>query len=172
MGRFKDENGITRIQALLEKAQRLNIKLPPEVIKLANVVSPRIGQLLSAFNALTSSEDTEASIKEDLLEALDFAIEEMEQTTARHQVDSNGDNWASKNIRPWSLFFLLKFCAFLSLAHIFGWGIPLPEKMIGKWIFATEGALFFYFGGREITKMVRGSSSSGGATSKLKFWKR
>ena len=172
MGRYKEENGISRIQALLEKASRLKISLPPEVTRLVGVVSPRIGQLLNAFNALTKDGDTDASLKEDLLEALDFAIEEMEHTSARHQVDSNGDNWASKNIRPWTLFFLLKFCAFLTLAHIFSWGIALPSEIVDKWIFATEGALFFYFGGRELTKMVRSASGSEEKKSKLKFWKK
>lgn len=154
MGRYKDKHGITRLQALIRRAKDVGDKLPPEVVELAGVVSPRLGSLLKAYQALVSSDDVSPTLKQDLLDLLEASIEDMEQITERHSTDSNGDNWASKNIRPYTLFFLLKFNAFLAIGHLFGFTSDIPEQIWEQWAVAMTVGLGFYFGGREIWKIA------------------
>lgn len=154
MGRFKDKYGITRLRALITRAKELGEKLPPEVVELAGVFSPRLSAVLKAYQALTDSKEVSPVVKEDMLELFEQTIEEMQELTERHTTDSTGDNWASKNIRPYTLFFLVKFNAFLAVGHMFGFAKDMPEAIWSHWAVAMTAGLSFYFGGRELTKIV------------------
>lgn len=154
MGKYKDENGITRLQALIDKAKRLGEHLPPEVVKLAGIVSPRLGQVLEAFQALVNDEKVSPMTKEQLLDAFEYAIEELENVSDRHRIDMNADSWLSKNIRPITLLTLLPFCMYLTVAEAMS-KIEVQPEVIENWNTILGQAIIFYFGGREVFKWIR-----------------
>ncbi|MCH2025813.1 MAG: hypothetical protein MK172_08735 [Verrucomicrobiales bacterium] len=153
MGRFKEENGITRLQALINKAKEAGEKLPQELVDLASVVSPRLGSLLKAFTSL--SEDKEASplLREELLAALSVCIEEQKELSDRHKIDASGDNKAAKIIRPYSLAFSLVMTAYLTISKQWKFG-EIDELYFDYWSQAGLLVLGFYFGSRGIEKLV------------------
>lgn len=73
--------------------------------------------------------------------------------TERHAADMASDNAASKNIRPFSLAFLLVVTALLAAADSASTSFTVPER----WVSLYEGLLLlafgFYFGGRSLEKI-------------------
>lgn len=151
---FKEKNGITRLQHIIQRAKELGSYLPEEVWKLAGVISPRIGQLVKAFNLVESDSKVDPMVKEQVLEAIDLAIQEMENVTERHHNDNTSDHAITAYTRPIIAFAITAYVIFEGLSDRFSWGIASPERFT-QMMDIMENVALFFFGGRTAEKIIR-----------------
>ena len=141
-GKYKDKNGTTRVGDALRFLAKQGKAFAPELLELAANVTgvkalDKLGDAIRGDKALTPQD------KDLLLAELnkDIAIEQ--EITKRWEADANSDNYASKNIRPFTLAFLL-FCMFVFImldSSLDGF------KMAPEWIGLLKGLLMTAVGG-------------------------
>ena len=141
-GKYKDKNGTTRVGDALRFLAKQGKAFAPELLELAANVTgvkalDKLGDAIRGDKALTPQD------KDLLLAELnkDIAIEQ--EITKRWEADANSDNYASKNIRPFTLAFLL-FCMFVFImldSALDGF------KMAPEWIGLLKGLLMTAVGG-------------------------
>ena len=141
-GKYKDKNGTTRVGDALRFLAKQGKAFAPELLELASNVTgvkalDKLGDAIRGDKALTPQD------KDLLLAELnkDIAIEQ--EITKRWEADANSDNYASKNIRPFTLAFLL-FCMFVFImldSALDGF------KMAPEWIGLLKGLLMTAVGG-------------------------
>ena len=156
-GKYKDKNGTTRVGDALRFLAKQGKAFAPELLELAANVTgvkalDKLGDAIRGDKALTPQD------KDLLLAELnkDIAIEQ--EITKRWEADANSDNYASKNIRPFTLAFLL-VCMFVFImldSALDGF------KMAPEWIGFTQGFthdcgrwLFCNRGAEKITKDIK-----------------
>ena len=141
-GKYKDKNGTTRVGDALRFLAKQGKAFAPELLELAANVTgvkalDKLGDAIRGDKALTPQD------KDLLLAELnkDIAIEQ--EITKRWEADANSDNYASKNIRPFTLAFLL-ICMFVFImldSSLDGF------KMAPEWIGLLKGLLMTAVGG-------------------------
>jgi hypothetical protein len=156
-GKYKDKNGTTRVGDALRFLAKQGKAFAPELLELAaNVtgvkVLDKLGDAIRGDKALTPQD------KDLLLAELnkDIAIEQ--EITKRWEADANSDNYASKNIRPFTLAFLL-FCMFVFIMLDSALdGFKIAPEWIGllKGLLMTAvGGYFVIRGAEKITKDIK-----------------
>ena len=141
-GKYKDKNGTTRVGDALRFLAKQGKTFAPELLQLAANVTgvkalDKLGEAIKGDKGLTPQD------KDLLLAELnkDIAIEQ--EITKRWEADAKSDNYASKNIRPFTLAFLL-VCMFVFIlldSSLEGF------KMAPEWIGLLKGLLMTAVGG-------------------------
>ena len=104
-GKYKRENGTTRVGDALRWLVKQGKKIAPELLSIAGNVTGIKG--LEELAAAIDNDKTLSEIdKVMLLEELRYDMIEMQEITKRWTADMTSDSWLSKNIRPLSLAFL------------------------------------------------------------------
>lgn len=141
-GKYKDKNGTTRVGDALRFLAKQGKTFAPELLELAANVTgvkalDKLGDAIKGDKALTPQD------KDLLLAELnkDIAIEQ--EITKRWEADAKSDNYASKNIRPFTLAFLL-ICMFVFV--LLDSGLD-GFKMAPEWIDLLKGLLMTAVGG-------------------------
>jgi hypothetical protein len=156
-GKYKDKNGTTRVGDALRFLAKQGKAFAPELLELASNVTgvkalDKLGDAIRGDKALTPQD------KDLLLAELnkDIAIEQ--EITKRWEADANSDNYASKNIRPFTLAFLL-FCMFVFIMLDSALdGFKIAPEWIGllKGLLMTAvGGYFVIRGAEKITKDIK-----------------
>ena len=156
-GKYKDKNGTTRVGDALRFLAKQGKAFAPELLELASNVTgvkalDKLGDAIKGDKALTPQD------KDLLLAELnkDIAIEQ--EITKRWEADANSDNYASKNIRPFTLAFLL-FCMFVFIMLDSALdGFKIAPEWIGllKGLLMTAvGGYFVIRGAEKITKNIK-----------------
>lgn len=156
-GKYKDKNGTTRVGDALRFLAKQGKTFAPELLELAANVTgvkalDKLGDAIRGEKALTPQD------KDLLLAELnkDIAIEQ--EITKRWVADANSDNYASKNIRPFTLAFLL-FCMFVFIMLDSALdGFKIATEWIGllKGLLMTAvGGYFVIRGAEKITKDIK-----------------
>jgi hypothetical protein len=156
-GKYKDKNGTTRVGDALRFLAKQGKAFAPELLELAANVTgvkalDKLGDAIRGDKALTPQD------KDLLLAELnkDIAIEQ--EITKRWVADANSDNYASKNIRPFTLAFLL-FCMFVFIMLDSALdGFKIAPEWIGllKGLLMTAvGGYFVIRGAEKITKVIK-----------------
>jgi len=156
-GKYKDKNGTTRVGDALRFLAKQGKAFAPELLELAANVTgvkalDKLGDAIRGDKALTPQD------KDLLLAELnkDIAIEQ--EITKRWVADANSDNYASKNIRPFTLAFLL-FCMFVFIMLDSALdGFKIAPEWIGllKGLLMTAvGGYFVIRGAEKITKNIK-----------------
>ena len=156
-GKYKDKNGTTRVGDALRFLAKQGKAFAPELLELAANVTgvkalDKLGGAIRGDKALTQQD------KDLLLAELnkDIAIEQ--EITKRWEADANSDSFASKNIRPFTLAFLL-FCMFVFIMLDSALdGFKIAPEWIGllKGLLMTAvGGYFVIRGAEKITKNIK-----------------
>ena len=156
-GKYKDKNGTTRVGDALRFLAKQGKAFAPELLELASNVTgvkalDKLGDAIRGDKALTPQD------KDLLLAELnkDIAIEQ--EITKRWEADANSDSFASKNIRPFTLAFLL-FCMFIFIMLDSALdGFKIAPEWIGllKGLLMTAvGGYFVIRGAEKITKDIK-----------------
>ena len=156
-GKYKDKNGTTRVGDALRFLAKQGKTFAPELLELAGNLTgvkalDKLGNAIRGDKALTPQD------KDLLLAELnkDIAIEQ--EITKRWVADANSDNYASKNIRPFTLAFLL-FCMFVFIMLDSALdGFKIAPEWIGllKGLLMTAvGGYFVIRGAEKITKNIK-----------------
>jgi hypothetical protein len=156
-GKYKDKNGTTRVGDALRFLAKQGKTFAPELLELAGDLTgvkalDKLGNAIRGDKALTPQD------KDLLLAELnkDIAIEQ--EITKRWEADANSDNYASKNIRPFTLAFLL-FCMFVFIMLDSALdGFKIAPEWIGllKGLLMTAvGGYFVIRGAEKITKDIK-----------------
>ena len=156
-GKYKDKNGTTRVGDALRFLAKQGKAFAPELLELAANVTgvkalDKLGNAIRGDKALTQTD------KDLLLAELnkDIAIEQ--EITKRWEADANSDNYASKNIRPFTLAFLL-ICMFIFIlldSSLDGFKIA-PEwiGLLQALLVTAVGGYFVIRGAEKITKNIK-----------------
>ena len=156
-GKYKDKNGTTRVGDALRFLAKQGKAFAPELLEIAANVTgvkalDKLGDAIRGDKALTQTD------KDLLLAELnkDIAIEQ--EITKRWEADANSDNYASKNIRPFTLAFLL-ICMFIFIlldSSLDGFKIA-PEwiGLLKGLLMTAVGGYFVIRGAEKITKNIK-----------------
>ena len=156
-GKYKDKNGTTRVGDALRFLAKQGKAFAPELLELASNVTgvkalDKLADAIRGDKALTPQD------KDLLLAELnkDIAIEQ--EITKRWEADANSDNYASKNIRPFTLAFLL-ICMFIFIlldSSLDGFKIA-PEwiGLLKGLLMTAVGGYFVIRGAEKITKNIK-----------------
>ena len=166
MGKFKEENGITRLRSIIEKAK--DSKIPGVVLDLLSIPVPGISKIKDAINALTGNEEIEPFLKNELLEALNLMEQEMILLNDRYQVEMNSDSQLTKSFRPIVGYLFTALYVWMLLSSSFYTKVDFEAIRSGDgsfWQFSEidkatvegllEMILGFFFGGRVLEKVTR-----------------
>lgn len=85
---------------------------------------------------------------------LEAEKEEMKNVTERHKTDMLSDSWMSKNIRPYTLVFLLLLLTGLVIADSSSLKFNVDQAYTELLKYLLISVFLFYFGGRELTKIM------------------
>jgi len=126
----------TRVGKFLKKAA-------PNILNVASDLLPDAGLLKLVKNLITKDEVLTTEDKEMALKLLEMDMVLEQEISKRWESDLHSDSWASKNIRPYTLAFLL-ICLFVFImldSSIEGFSI---DK---EWIDLLKGLLMTAVGG-------------------------
>ena len=146
-GKYKDKNGTTRVGDALRFLAKQGKAFAPELLELAANVTgvkalDKLGNAIRGDKALTPQD------KDLLLAELNKDVVIEQEITKRWEADANSDNYASKNIRPFTLAFLL-ICMFVFIML----DSSLDGFIIAKeWIELLQGLLMTAIGGYFIVR--------------------
>ena len=122
------------------------------LIKLAS-------KLLKSKKVETNNNNTpemtqEANIAGKVIDAVKPLL--VNQKTKRLELDANGDNKLSKNIRPVVMIWLLSLVTIAIVAHFYGFELPTEYKDLLFW--GVVSCIGFYFPGRDAIKFFKEKS--------------
>ena len=156
-GKYKDKNGTTRVGDALRFLAKQGKAFAPELLELAANVTgvkalDKLGDAIRGDKALTPQD------KDLLLAELNKDISIEQEITKRWEADANSDNYASKNIRPFTLAFLL-ICMFVFImldSSLDGFKIA-PEwiGLLKGLLMTAVGGYFVIRGAEKITKNIK-----------------
>ena len=156
-GKYKDKNGTTRVGDALRFLAKQGKAFAPELLELAANVTgvkalDKLGDAIRGDKALTPQD------KDLLLAELNKDISIEQEITKRWVADANSDNYASKNIRPFTLAFLL-ICMFIFIlldSSLDGFKIA-PEwiGLLKGLLMTAVGGYFVIRGAEKITKNIK-----------------
>ena len=156
-GKYKDKNGTTRVGDALRFLAKQGKAFAPELLELASNVTgvkalDKLADAIRGDKALTPQD------KDLLLAELNKDISIEQEITKRWVADANSDNYASKNIRPFTLAFLL-ICMFIFIlldSSLDGFKIA-PEwiGLLQALLVTAVGGYFVIRGAEKITKDIK-----------------
>ena len=143
MGKYKDENGTTRVGDFLRK---IDLGASIEVVgKLINK------DFAGAVDVITGS-DISGEQKEHALAVMQLDIEEMKGVSERWGSDMKSDSVLSKNVRPLSLIFLTLATVILIYIDSFSIRVEVPTEWVELLKSLLLGIYIAYFGSRGLEK--------------------
>ena len=139
---YKEKNGTTRVGDALRFLAKQGKSFAPELLEIAGNLTgvkalEKLGDAIKGDKAI-SKED-----KDLLLQELQYDMQLETEITRRWEADLHSDSWASKNIRPYTLAFLL-ICMFVFImldSSLEGF------KIASEWIGLLKGLLMTAVGG-------------------------
>ena len=141
-GKYKDKNGTTRVGDALRFLLKQGKTIAPELLNLASTITGVEG-LSTLGDVIRGDKGLSQQDKDLLLQELQYDMQLEQEITRRWEADLNSDSWASKNIRPYTLAFLL-ICMFVFIildSSLEGFKIAL------EWIGLLKGLLMTAVGG-------------------------
>ena len=141
-GKYKDKNGTTRVGDALRFLLKQGKTIAPELLNLASTITGVEG-LSTLGDVIRGDKGLSQQDKDLLLQELQYDMQLEQEITRRWEADLNSDSWASKNIRPYTLAFLL-ICMFVFIildSSLEGFKIAL------EWIGLLKGFLMTAVGG-------------------------
>ena len=110
-GKYKDKHGTTRVGDALRFLAKQGKQFAPELLELAGNLTG-IKALEKLGDAIEGDKSIGKEDKELLIQELQYDMQLETEITRRWEADLNSDSWAAKNIRPYTLGFLLA-CMFV-----------------------------------------------------------
>ncbi len=141
-GSYKDKHGTTRVGDALRWLVKQGKNISPEILTLAGDLTG-VDALSKLGNAIKGDKGISQQDKDLLLQELAYDMQLETEITKRWEADLHSDSWASKNIRPYTLAFLLA-CMFIFIlldSSLDGF------KMASEWIGLLKGLLMTAVGG-------------------------
>tara|TARA_B110000285_G_scaffold184565_1_gene209165 strand:- start:463 stop:945 length:483 start_codon:yes stop_codon:yes gene_type:complete len=141
-GKYKDKNGTTRVGDALRWLVKQGKNISPEILKLAGDLTG-VEALSKLGEAIKGDKSIDKVDKDLLLQELAYDMQLEAEITKRWEADLHSDSWASKNIRPYTLAFLL-ICMFVFImldSSLEGF------KIASEWIGLLKGLLMTAVGG-------------------------
>ena len=141
-GKYKKENGTTRVGDALRWLVKQGKSVAPEILDIAGSMTG-IDALKDLANKIEGDKELSETDKQLLLEELRYDMIEMQETSKRWVADMSSDSWLSKNIRPLSLAFLtLSLFIYIILdSALEGF------KIASNWIDLLSSLLLLVYGG-------------------------
>lgn len=140
--KYKDINGTTRVGDALRFLAKQGKTFAPEILEIAgNITGVKALEKLS--EKIKGDEGISPQDKDLLLKELEYDMKLENEITRRWEADLHSDSWASKNIRPYTLAFLL-ICMFVFIlldSSLEGF------KIASEWIGLLKGLLMTAVGG-------------------------
>lgn len=125
----------------------------PQALDFIGDVLPNSGVWGIAKNLI----DFSSASKEEKEKAHKLLIDDMQlldrQVTERHSNDMISDSWASKNIRPFTLAYLIVFTSILIVLDSSITAFSVNNAWVSLLLALLSTAFVFYFGGRTIEKV-------------------
>jgi len=140
--KYKDKNGTTRVGDALRWLVKQGKNVSPELLDLASGITG-IKQLSSLGDVIRGDKGLSKEDKDLLLQELQYDMQLETEITKRWEADLHSDSWASKNIRPLTLAFLL-ICMFVFImldSSLEGF------KIASEWIGLLKALLVTAIGG-------------------------
>lgn len=146
MGKFKEENGKSRVGVFLQE-------YAPDILDLAGDLTGvkgfnKLGQLIDGSPNLTQAQKVAAK---DMLQA-DIAQEQ--ERTLRLKADMSADSWLSKNIRPMTLAYLLIVVTVLAIWDSASGAFKVDDAYITLFTSLLLSVFGFYFVLRSVNQMI------------------
>jgi hypothetical protein len=146
MGKFKDENGKTRVGVFLQQ-------VAPDILNMAGNLTG-----VSALNKLSEviggSSGLNTAQKANALELLQIDIQQEQERTKRHASDMASDSWLSKNIRPMTLGYLLIVVVVLTVLDSAIESFTVAPGFLNLFTSLSIAAFSFYFVMRDVNKII------------------
>lgn len=141
-GKYKEKNGTTRVGDALRFLAKQGKVFAPELLEIAGNVTG-IKALEKLGDAIKGDKSLSQGDKDLLIQELQYDMQLETEISRRWEADLHSDSWASKNIRPYTLAFLL-LCMFTF--------IMLDSSLDGfeiasEWIGLLKGLLMTAVGG-------------------------
>lgn len=141
-GKYKDKNGTTRVGDALRWLVKQGKNISPEILKLAGDLTG-VEALSKLGDAIKGDKVISPQDKDLLLQELQYDMQLEAEITKRWEADLHSDSFMSKNIRPYTLAFLL-ICMFVFImldSSLEGF------KIASEWIGLLKGLLMTAVGG-------------------------
>ena len=141
-GKYKDKHGTTRVGDALRFLLKQGKTIAPELLNLASTITGVEG-LSTLGDAIRGDKGLSQQDKDLLLQELQYDMQLEQEITRRWEADLHSDSWMSKNIRPYTLAFLL-LCMFTFImldSSLEGF------KIASEWIGLLKGLLMTAVGG-------------------------
>ena len=141
-GKYKDKNGTTRVGDALRFLVKQGKQFAPEILEIAGNITG-VEALEKLGSAIKGDKSLSQEDKELLLQELAYDMQLETEITRRWEADLHSDSWMSKNIRPYTLAFLL-LCMFVFIlldSSLDGF------KIASEWIGLLKGLLMTAVGG-------------------------
>ena len=141
-GKYKDKNGTTRVGDALRFLVKQGKQFAPEILEIAGNITG-VEALEKLGSAIKGDKSLSQEDKELLLQELAYDMQLETEITRRWEADLHSDSWMSKNIRPYTLAFLL-LCMFVFIlldSSLEGF------KIASEWIGLLKGLLMTAVGG-------------------------
>lgn len=134
----------------------------PKILDVVGDALPEKGVLGIVKNIISNNTDVNDEVKKEFnekeaefeLELEKLEIEYQKQITERHKTDMLSDSWMSKNIRPYTLVYLLLFLTVIVILDSSLTNFNVNESYITLIETLLVSVFLFYFGGRELTKLM------------------
>ena len=142
MDKYKDKHGTTRVGDALRWLVKQGKNISPEILTLAGNITG-VDALGKLGDAIKGDKNIDKVDKDLLLQELAYDMQLEAEITKRWEADLHSDSWASKNIRPYTLAFLL-LCMFTFImldSSLEGF------KIATEWIGLLKGLLMTAVGG-------------------------
>ena len=158
MGDYKKEKGTTRVGDALRWLVKQGKNISPEILALAGDLTG-VDALGKLGDAIKGDKSIDKVDKDLLLQELAYDMQLEQEITKRWQADLHSDSWASKNIRPYTLAFLLiTMFLFVILDSVNAIDFDIDTEWIGllKGLLMTAvGGYFVVRSGEKIINKVK-----------------
>jgi len=156
-GKYKEKNGTTRVGDALRWLVKQGKNVSPELLDLASGITG-IKQLSSLGDVIRGDKGLSKEDKDLLLQELQYDMQLETEITKRWEADLHSDSWASKNIRPLTLAFLLVCMFIFILLDSSLEGFKIASEWIGllKALLVTAiGGYFVVRSGEKIVNKIK-----------------
>jgi len=156
-GKYKEKNGTTRVGDALRWLVKQGKNVSPELLDLASGITG-IKQLSSLGDVIRGDKGLSKEDKDLLLQELQYDMQLETEITKRWEADLHSDSWASKNIRPLTLAFLLVCMFIFILLDSSLEGFKIASEWIGllKALLVTAiGGYFVVRSGEKIVNRIK-----------------
>jgi hypothetical protein len=146
MGKYKDENGKTRVGVFLQEYAPDALDFVASLTGISAL--EKLGEAIEGATNLSPEQKARAN------ELLELDIKQEMERTKRQENDMSSDSWLSKNIRPMALVYLTLSVSIIAVLDSSIEAFVLRDGYISLFTSLLLSVYGFYFVGREINKMI------------------